>query len=225
MKIIAFVGNAGSGKDTACHYLRDNYGYQHTSLAEPLKQMAKIAFGFSDEQLYGPSAKREEPLDIPFSGDCVRCGSRCRVAFIDKAGGTSRLVCTHKECSAEYPQFINARIALQTLGTEWGRRLYEDVWVDALLRRIEAGPPDGAWCVSDARFRNELRAISRKGGFLVRIVRGPATTRSTHASETELQSIPKNWFHCTIYNHGTIEQLHEQLEDMMQDFAAAEEGA
>ncbi len=37
-KIIAVVGQAGSGKDTAANYIADNYNYKHVSTADILRQ-------------------------------------------------------------------------------------------------------------------------------------------------------------------------------------------
>lgn len=50
-KIIAFTGAKGVGKDTAAQLLIDRYGYTKASFAEPLKQVCKLAFGLTDEEM------------------------------------------------------------------------------------------------------------------------------------------------------------------------------
>lgn len=70
----------------------------------------------------------------------------------------------------------SARHALQTLGTEWGRRLIgEDVWVLQLVAAVETAralDPDARIVVDDVRFPNETAAIRRLGGTLA-LVRRP----------------------------------------------------
>ena len=52
--VIGFTGAARSGKDTAADYLLTLLpGYVKASFADPLKDMARIGLGLSDEQLYG----------------------------------------------------------------------------------------------------------------------------------------------------------------------------
>ena len=44
----------------------------------------------------------------------------------------------YEEKEADIPGFpdgVNARLLMQTLGTEWGRNLYPDIWLNFLLRR------------------------------------------------------------------------------------------
>lgn len=59
--IVALCGTAGSGKSLVCDRLRDLHGYAIVSLAAPIKHVVGELFGFTDRQLYGPSATRSEP--------------------------------------------------------------------------------------------------------------------------------------------------------------------
>lgn len=107
-----------------------------------------------------------------------------------------------KEAPQQYE--IVPRVAMQTLGTEWGRSLHPNIWIECLFRRIHADQtpvptltPNGlhSWVlprvdvalVTDVRFPNEAKAIREVGGRCIYIV-GPdeATSKfSEHASETE----------------------------------------
>lgn len=211
--IIAVCGLAGSGKDTACDYLVKSWDFKKTSFAAPLKQMAKIALGFTDEQLYGPSEKREE-LDerYPFSGTCMKCGQPCLHRSHDPAGETLDWYC--RSCDFVYPEYINARIALQTLGTEWGRRLTPNIWASAAINHIKMN--EGDWCISDLRFKNEFDAVKAAGGFIVRLMRGHI--QHNHQSETELLSIPLSDFDMVIHNHGELRKLHIGLDAAVREF-------
>lgn len=50
-RIIALCGLKRSGKDTVADILCDKYGYKNIKVAEGLKEMIKVAFTFTDEQL------------------------------------------------------------------------------------------------------------------------------------------------------------------------------
>ncbi len=92
------------------------------------------------------------------------------------------------------------RHALQTLGTQWGRVCYENVWVDYAMKearkRLAYFKSDGV-VICDVRFRNELDAIQAAGGKVWRIVREDARrligASAGHASETELVDAPEGY--------------------------------
>lgn len=225
--IIAVCGLAGSGKDTACDHLVAKHGFRKTSFAAPLKQMAKIAFGFTDEQLYGPSSKREQQDErYPFSGKCMQCGRQCRdhdfygLEENDLPQGM-RWECL--DCKVQYPRYVNARLALQTLGTEWGRRLTPNIWANAAINQIMASDHE-RWCISDLRFQNEFDAVQRVAfrsdqpstGKIVRLLRGQLVHQ--HASETELVSIPLSHFDMVINNLGELPEFYRYLDSMVEEF-------
>jgi len=56
--IIGIGGKKRSGKDTIADFLIKEYGFIKYGFAEPIKEIAKIIFGFDEEQLYG--TKKEE---------------------------------------------------------------------------------------------------------------------------------------------------------------------
>lgn len=80
---------------------------------------------------------------------------------------------------------LTPRYALQTLGTEWGRGCYTDVWLELGLRRIQEARATGPVVVTDARFRNELEALRAIGALLVRVER-PGVEALAHASEQDI---------------------------------------
>jgi hypothetical protein len=132
-EVLILFGNRGSGKDTIGDYLKENYDYQKESFAAPLKTMVKEAFpDFTLDDLYGESSRRETQYSqYPLKGQCLGCGGRLVQGDDDPA---SDLICP--KCRIEYPRNVNPRIALQTLGTEWGRRLYPNIWIDGLFSRV-----------------------------------------------------------------------------------------
>lgn len=90
---------------------------------------------------------------------------------------------------------LTPRHALQTLGTEWGRGCYENIWADLGIRRakawLEEYNPALHAVFTDCRFINEARAIREAGGEVWRIIRpgsGLSGAASQHSSEIEQDS-------------------------------------
>lgn len=211
--ILGVLGQAGAGKDTTADYLVSQYGFVKIGLADPLKRICREVFGFSDEQLWGSSNMRNGPdLRYPLGG------------------------------SSPIKGHLTPRFALQTLGTEWGRRCYENTWVDygirmaqkilaegwrytpqrgvfkeSFFKRFMADRPIGV-VFSDIRFSNEVNAIRRlAGGYVVRI-RRPGKDGEVgilnHASEWEQKGIPDTHFDHILNNNSTIDALKENIDKM-----------
>jgi hypothetical protein len=113
---------------------------------------------------------------------------------------------------------LTPRHALQTLGTEWGRACWPDIWVNRALK-------DARWyfdydalgvVVPDVRFRNERAAIETAGGEVWRIVRpgaGLAGAAAAHLSENELTDSMFDVSH-TLVNDGSLEQLAAKVKGL-----------
>lgn len=102
------------------------------------------------------------------------------------------------------PEFggCTPRHIMQTLGTEWGRRMvHSDIWTNA-WRRAAAQIPGHA-VVDDVRFPNEAAAIRAEGGVLWRIVR-PGQPVADHASERMMREIVCD---ATIVNDVSLQDL------------------
>lgn len=56
--LIAITGKAGAGKDTVCDYLSRNHGFVKTSFAARLKEVAKIKFGLTDDDVNTQEGKK-----------------------------------------------------------------------------------------------------------------------------------------------------------------------
>jgi hypothetical protein len=121
---------------------------------------------------------------------------------------------------------LTPRHALQTLGTNWGRELYQNVWVDLGIRRAQKflserpTRPSASMrqlCVvfADCRFVNEARAIREAGGQVWRIVRpgaGLSGVAGAHPSEMEQESLAMDQLVTTvIVNSGSFEDLRAQV--------------
>lgn len=149
--MIVLSGEAGVGKDSIADLLCVHHGFQKFSLSTKMKRFAKDVFGFTEEQLTGPSHMRNKP-DPRWARPCPRCkgtGSDCSVFPIEG--------CHNCEGDGRINDNSPRRV-LQLLGTEWGRDLiHPDIWT--LSNREEL---DDLMCrnatrvvVTDARFTND----------------------------------------------------------------------
>lgn len=99
----------------------------------------------------------------------------------------------------------STRWAMQTLGTEWGRKLIgNNLWVQAAMARAMQYP---RVVISDCRFPNEAQAIQAQGGKIIRIVRDGLVI-DAHPSEQLIESLPTDF---TIFNDGTIDDLQQKV--------------
>jgi hypothetical protein len=99
------------------------------------------------------------------------------------------------------------RIALQKLGTESGRNVFhQDIWVYALEKRIKEHQNV---VVADVRFPNEIEAIIKWGGHILRVKRGPEPVWYDTAYK-ENRSHPD--FHWILYDrYETMDRLYKNV--------------
>lgn len=116
------------------------------------------------------------------------------------------------------------RELMQTLGTEWGRELVaDDLWLRAAARRIariKAYPPHlhvAGIVVSDIRYENEADWLRNQGGQLWIIKRNPSHTMEEHtAAHSSEQHLPTRSGEPRIFNHGTLDELYDQVAEILQ---------
>lgn len=114
------------------------------------------------------------------------------------------------------PGSMTAREVMQYVGTELFRKMYGDVWVDALLRKINNDGP-GIALISDVRFPNEVFGLQRSGGVVVRFTRNNDSP-DKHPSETSLDKEVFDWdnFNHIIDNKDmSIEEQNKEVYSLM----------
>lgn len=224
MPIILLVGPAGVGKDTVGVALTKVAGFKRIAQADPIKRIARDVFGFTDEQLWGPSSARNA-IDSSWvqtdkmklvTGDVAMSaiagaiyGLANRGRSLDAVDLNPALLDSVVKFQETLKDFIekngglNARIVLQLLGTEVGRAFDKLIWTRATLnearRQLDAGAPGVV--ITDGRFLSEVLEAKRVGAQVWKIVGSSTLTGATHASETELAGIPDHMFDVILSNN------------------------
>lgn len=100
------------------------------------------------------------------------------------------------------------REAAQTLGTEWGRSLDENIWVKLTMASLEDGKN---YVFSDVRFDNEAEAIYEAGGSNILLLGRSVDlgNNSIHASE---QGVSNELIQYYIMNTLGIEGFHKSID-------------
>ena len=128
------------------------------SFAEKLKRLSIDILGLKEEWVFGTDDQKNTKTHLKWE------------SFSDTKVGA-----------------MTAREVLQHVGTDIFRSMNENVWIDSCFRQIEEDNPELA-LISDVRFKNEIKGIQERGGFVIGLTRGSSKTKKkdNHASETEV---------------------------------------
>jgi hypothetical protein len=209
--IIGVCGLIGAGKDTMADYLVNIHQFRRESFANTLKDAVSAVFGWDRDLLEGRTRHSREWRE------------QVDAWWADRLG---------------MPE-LTPRWVLQYWGTEVVRRsFHDDTWIASLENRLRKTTDDVV--ISDCRFPNEIGAIKRAGGLVVRVHRGPdpdwygfaeminrgpekniewswAKTQldkfNIHASETAWIGTA---FDAVIDNNSTMDHLYAQINDLVQ---------
>jgi hypothetical protein len=141
--ILGICGLIGSGKDTIADYLQNIHQFRRESFAHVLKDAVASVFHWDRELLEGRTRESREWREKRDEWWSNRLGKD-----------------------------ITPRWILQYWGTEVCRKGFDDdIWIAALENKLRTTTDDIV--ISDCRFPNEIAAIRRAGGTVIRVVRGP----------------------------------------------------
>lgn len=98
---------------------------------------------------------------------------------------------------------ITPRRMMQLLGTEFGRNLDENIWVNIVQNQIDAqsAPP----VVDDMRFKNEWAMAFHRGYLLVKVVRADFVENEVTQSHASEQELSDDMFDVIIHNDSTYD--------------------
>lgn len=153
-QLIVLSGEAGAGKDSVADILVDQYGYEKFSLSEEMKIFCQRVFGWSDEQLWGPSQFRNAP-DPKWARPCPYCKGTGRIRVM------RRRDCYTCEGRGEINDNSPRRV-LQLLGDEWARQMiHPDIWTMSVRTLLETKLTSNTKIVvNDARFDNDRKNLA-----------------------------------------------------------------
>lgn len=109
-----------------------------------------------------------------------------------------------EEAKSNHPE---VRRLLQVLGTEVGRKLLgPDIWVDKVFAQMT--DPDGKYVITDVRFSNEVHAIDKARGCVVKIDRPGVGPVNAHISD---QGIADDNCCVVVHNIGSLTDLRTSI--------------
>jgi hypothetical protein len=208
--IIGVCGFIGTGKDTIADYLVNIHQFRRESFANTLKDAVASVFQWDRELLEGRTKHS-------------RAWREQRDEWWSNRLGRD----------------ITPRWVLQYWGTEVFRQgFHDDIWIASLENKLRKTTDDVV--ISDCRFPNEILAIKRAGGKVIRVSRGPdpawyklaetvnvgprharwAISKAElakfniHASETAWVGTE---FDAVIDNNGTMDHLYTQVNHLISD--------
>jgi hypothetical protein len=153
--------------------------------ADLLKEISMSLFGLSYEQVYGTDAQKNTKIGIMWED--------------------------MPENKENNKGEMTSREFLQHFGTNVIRKIKNEAWVDSTIKRISEEKTQLA-IIPDVRFPNEVEAIHRVGGSVMRLTRNIAN--SNHKCECALDESNFDWnkFDKVIDNNGlSIKQLSDLL--------------
>lgn len=140
-------GEAGSGKDTVAGFLEKHHGYRAIAQADPMKRFAAFLFGFTENQLWGPSEARnaedaryafKRKSEVHKNWEIARgrlfdaeTGMWLAGIGVDSKAGLQALYGWFDDLESSMRKDLRTltpRAALQTLGTEFGRSIDPGIW-------------------------------------------------------------------------------------------------
>ena len=161
--IVGLVGQIGAGKGTVADLLVDRHDFFKESFANSVKDACASIFGWNRAMLEGDTLESRAWREQP------------DVWWSEKLG-----------------REFSPRLALQLMGTEAGRDVFHpDLWVHTVMRRCEQSPWNN-YVIADVRFPNEIDAIVKSGGKVIRVRRG---------DDPEWYSLARE---CNLYNKQEI---------------------
>jgi|14BtaG_2_1085337.scaffolds.fasta_scaffold01217_14 hypothetical protein len=156
------------------------------NFADPVKDMCINLFGFTYEQAYGTDDQKNQTLSDIRWEDMPRFQNMKLM---------KKMPIDAKKSWDWRKGEMTAREFMQFFGTDIMRKIHTNVWANACINKITKEGSDLA-VVADVRFPNEVEAINRAGGKVLRLERD--VHNDNHESETALSA--DNYDHSNFWH-------------------------
>lgn len=161
------------------------------NFADPVKEMCVNLFGLTHDQVYGVEENKNEKIHLLW-----------------------------ENVSTDWPQKtgqMTAREFMQFFGTNIMRKIYPNVWTNACINKILKEGSELS-IIADVRFPNEVEAINKAGGKVLRLER--SVYDDNHESEVILDS--KNYDHSNFWKvldnrELTIKQTVTEIKSLLEE--------
>lgn len=179
--IIALVGAERVGKDVFADILVNEYGFQKHSMADPIREIAKVIF----PAWFGDSMKPEFVVNKdsvePNTGICPR-------DFMKWLGTDVFQLEFHKR----FPEVNNSNIPARS------------IWSTACVNRIRTNANLGSnWVIPDVRFKHEAEQLAQLGCIFINLVHGD-TNSVGQQSTYDIPYILETYPHTKIINDKSL---------------------
>ena len=157
------------------------------NFADSLKEMCVMLFNIAPECVYGTDEQKNQVQEhlrwenmpgVVTPEDLIELEG-----YNGSQGGTFTLERDLPKLIPHAAGAMTAREFMQFLGTDVMRKMYEPIWIDNCFNRIEEDSPEIA-VIGDCRFINEVNAVKKRGGKVVRLLR--SVKQGNHTSEVDL---------------------------------------
>jgi hypothetical protein len=150
LPIILIFGEAGAGKDSVARVIVKDFNAVSVAMADPMKRFCGQIFGFDKETLWGPSEKRNA-IQPDRLGEMATARSLLEYHYVEWLHDVLPNMTNGQGSEAEQRLFawfdsikaihikqrgLSARAALQTLGTEFGRAMDPNMWINYARRQL-----------------------------------------------------------------------------------------
>jgi hypothetical protein len=191
-RIVLLVGKKGAGKDTVANHLKSQ-GWVQFAFADTIKESLCVLMGWDMTVFEHPI---KEAIDLEWNTSPRQMCQLIGTEFL-------RQQCSFLKTDVRHPNDEQRRFN----ATFHIKRLHMK-----LCQYLKDHPSVPGIVITDGRFPDELQYVRElMGGILWKIERTSANHCDTHASEAYIDEFPREWFHRTIYNDGTIEELYRSL--------------
>lgn len=225
--IFCVSGYSGVGKDEFTSVLKSEFGAIQTGLVDPAKRHMADIYGFSRQQLFGPSSQRNggdvrypKPRFYQEKCEPVHQGSYRNESGETILEGNPDYWLSPREALQKYCELMNT-----LFGDTWVRKAFEvhgllgsgshgyDPMV-GLVEKQNVTNGNVITVMADFRHWHEVLAAKRITGARVVLIRIKSDRVPLppfpHRSETEQATIPDSEFDYVVMNNGTIENLHSE---------------